>query len=163
MLGTVHIIFAIAALILGAIVAFRPKGGQRHRTVGYFYAFSLLTVNLCALLVYEDSVGAGPFHVLAVISLMTLVGGFIPAFLRRPTSWWLELHAYFMCWSYVGLVAAGVAQITTMLSSLPVSFAAGLPSLVVVLIGAILIHTRVPQLLLALGSDRGSPGRRISG
>lgn len=147
MLGTVHVVFAIAALIIGAVVAFRPKGGRRHRTLGYFYTIFLLSVNVSALLVYEEAVGIGPFHILAVISLVTLISGFIPALLRRPVSLWLDLHAYFISWSYVGLVAAGVAQIVTMSSGLSALFAVGLPSIVIIIIGGMLIHTRVPKIL----------------
>jgi uncharacterized membrane protein len=154
MMGTVHVFFAIAALIIGAIVARRPKGGRRHRNLGYFYAVSLLLLNFSALSVYEDSAGVGPFHILAIVSLVTLIGGIIPAFLRRPVSWWLDLHAYFMSWSYVGLVAAGVAQIATMSFSLPGVVAVGLPLILIVIIGGILIHTRVPKILAALASGR---------
>ena len=161
MLGTVHVVFAIAALILGATVACRPKGGRWHRTLGYFYAITLLSVNVSALSVYEDSAGVGPFHILAVVSLVTLISGFIPAFLRRPVSSWLDLHAYFMSWSYVGLVAAGVAQIATMSSSLPGWFAVGLPSILIVIIGGLLIHTRVPKILAALASGRRQPNKDL--
>lgn len=161
MLGTVHVVFAVAALSFGAAVVCQPKGDRRHRTLGYFYSLSLLLVNVSALSVYEDSAGVGPFHVLAVISLVTLISGFIPAFLRRPVSWWLDLHAYFMSWSYVGLVAAGVAQIATMSSSLPARFAVGLPSILVVIIGGVLIHTRVPKVLAALVSSRHQPNKRL--
>lgn len=163
MLGTVHVVFAIAALIIGALVAFRPKGGRRHRTLGYFYASFLLSVNVSALSVYEETVGMGPFHILAVISLVTLISGFISAFLRRPVFLWLDLHAYLMSWSYVGLVAAGVAQIVTMSYSLPAWFAVGLPSILVVIIGGVLIHTRVPKILAALASGRRQPNKRING
>lgn len=159
MLGTVHVIFAIAALIIGAVVAFRPKGGRSHRTLGYFYAILLLTVNVSALSVYEEAVGMGPFHFLAIISLITLISGFIPAFLRRPVSSWLDLHAYFISWSYVGLVAAGVAQIVTIWSDLPAQFTVGLPSMLVVIIGGVLIHTRVPKILSVLASGRRQPNR----
>ncbi len=157
MLGTVHVVFAIAALILGALVAFRPKGGRRHRTLGYFYAISLLSVNISALSVYEEAVSMGPFHILAVISLVTLISGFIPAFLRRPEYSWLDIHAYFISWSYVGLVAAGLAQIVIMWSGLPARYAVGLPSILVVIIGGVLIHTRVPKILAALASGRRQP------
>ncbi len=150
MLGTVHVVFAIVALIIGAAVAFRPKDDRRHRLLGYFYAISLFSVNVSALSVYEEAVGMGPFHILAVISLVTLISGFIPAFLRRPVSRWLILHAYFMSWSYVGLVAAGVAQIATMSTNLPAWFAVGLPSILVVIIGGLLIHTRIPKILALL-------------
>lgn len=159
MLGSIHVVFAIAALILGAVIVFRPKGGRRHRTLGYFYAISLFSVNVSALSVYEEAVGMGPFHILAIISLITLISGFIPAFLRRPESSWLNLHAYFMSWSYVGLVAAGVAQIATISSNLPAWFAVGLPSFLVVIIGGVLIHTRIPKTLAALASSRRQPNQ----
>lgn len=154
MLGTVHVVFAIAALISGATVVFRPKGDRWHRIIGYFYAIFLLLVNISALLVYEDAVGMGPFHFLAIISLVTLICGFIPAFLRRPVSSWLELHAYFIVWSYVGLVAAGIAQFATMSSDLPAYFSVGLPSILIAIIGGVLIYTRVPKILATFGSGR---------
>tara|TARA_R100001143_G_C3360653_1_gene135258 strand:- start:9356 stop:9820 length:465 start_codon:yes stop_codon:yes gene_type:complete len=154
MFGTVHVVFALAALISGAAVVFRPKGDRWHRILGYFYTISLFLVNVSALSVYEDSVGFGPFHILAVISLATLICGFIPAFLRRPISSWLNLHAYFISWSYVGLVAAGIAQFATISSNLPTHFAVGLPSILVAIIGGALIHTRVPKILVALASSR---------
>lgn len=157
MLGTVHVVLAVAALITGGVVALRPKGGRKHRTLGYFYAVFLLSVNVSALSVYEEIVGMGPFHILAVISLGTLISGFIPAFLRRPVSSWLDLHAYFISWSYVGLVAAGLAQIVTMWFNLPAWFAVVLPSIVVVIIGGVIIHTRVPKILSELGSENHQP------
>jgi uncharacterized membrane protein len=161
MLATVHVVFAIVALTFGAAVACRPKGDKRHRALGYFYAISLLLVNVSALSVYEDSAGVGPFHVLAVVSLITLLGGFIPAFLRRPAPWWLDLHAYLMSWSYVGLVAAGVAQIATMSSSLPGWFTVGVPSVLVVLVGGAIIHLQVPKILAAFALSRRQPNRRL--
>lgn len=161
MLGTAHIVFAVSALILGAAVACRPKGGRSHRTLGYSYALSLLLVNVCALSVYEDSAGMGPFHILAVVSLVTLTAGFVPVFLRRPVSGWLDLHGYFMSWSYVGLVAAGVAQLATMYSALSAPLAVGLPSILVVIMGGVLIHTRVPKILAAFASGGPRPDGRL--
>lgn len=150
MLGITHVIFAIAALIFGAVVACRPKGNRKHRITGYFYAISLLLVNVSALSVYEDLPVMGPFHVLALVSLLTLTAGLTPAVLRWPVSWWLGLHGYFMSWSYVGLVAAGVAQLVTMSSGLPAWLTVGLTSGLVVVIGGALIHARVPRILANL-------------
>lgn len=163
MLGTIHVVFAIAALIIGAIVVFRPKGGHIHRILGFFYAIFLLSVNVSALSVYEEAVDMGPFHILAVISLVTLISGFIPVFLRRPVSSWLDLHAYFISWSYVGLVAAGVAQIVTMWSSLPARVTVGLPSILIVIIGGVLIHSRVPKILAVFASGKRNPNEHIKG
>lgn len=147
MLGTVHIAFAIAALAIGAVMFLQTKGGRRHRAFGYLYSGALLLVNLSSLLVYRDSAGPGPFHILALVSLATLSAGLVPAILRKPRKGWINRHAYFMSWSYVGLVAAGVGQMATKISDLPGAIAVGLPSVVIVSIGAVLIHTRVPEVL----------------
>ncbi|HBX66631.1 MAG TPA: hypothetical protein DEG32_10920 [Balneolaceae bacterium] len=48
----------------------------------------------------------GPFHVFALISLGSIFGGFIPAYLKKPKDTWLEYHYEFMNWSVVGLYAA---------------------------------------------------------
>ena len=155
-LGTVHLVLAIASLILGAVMLSQHKGGSRHRVLGYLYSAALLLVNLSALSVYVDSSGLGPFHILALISLATLTGGFIPAVLRRPNDSWLNIHAYFMSWSYVGLVAAGVAQITTKFAGHG-SFQVVIPVVLIVLAGVLLIHSRVPQILSDFNRGEGRP------
>lgn len=159
--STIHIAVAITSLLLGAVVLLQKKGGKRHRTLGYLYSAALLLVNLSALSVYEESGGPGPFHILALISLATLGAGFVPAFLRKPKHAWSSLHAYFMSWSYVGLVAAGLAQMATKLSHLPGAVAVGLPSIVVVVAGALLIHSRVPEALVAVTSRSVRPNKRL--
>jgi uncharacterized membrane protein len=147
MLGTIHIALAITALGVGAAMFLQKKGGRRHRNFGYLYTGALLLVNLSSLLVYRDSAGPGPFHILALVSLATLSAGVVPALLRTPRRAWINRHAYFMSWSYVGLVAAGAGQMATVISDLPSVIAVGLPSVVIVMVGAVLIHTRVPAIL----------------
>lgn len=156
MLGTAHIALAIASLMLGAMVFLQKKGGGRHRLFGYLYAGALLLVNSSALLVYEESSGLGPFHILALISLATLSGGFVPAFLRWPRDSWLEAHAYFLSWSYVGLVAAGAAQMATKLVG-PGVRPVVIPTVLIVLVGALLIHSRVPEILSGLAHGKVHP------
>lgn len=149
-----HLGLAILALALGAYVFVRPKGGRAHRWLGRVYAIALLLVNVTALATYEDSAGPGPFHVLAVVSLATLAAGVLPVLLRRPRGAWLQRHGYFMSWSYVGLVAAGCGQMATLypvLGDLGVALSAGL----VVLVGGLLVHTRVPRVLASL-TGRGT-------
>ncbi|WP_237059084.1 DUF2306 domain-containing protein [Microbulbifer sediminum] len=148
MFGTAHIIFAVAALAIGALVFLQKKGGENHRILGYLYSAALLLANLSALLVYEDSKGPGPFHVLALVSLATLSAGFVPALLRSPRNTWMLYHAYFMSWSYVGLVAVGVGQFATMLALFPGFVAVGLPALVIAVGGGVLIHKQVPRALV---------------
>ncbi|MDA0207723.1 MAG: DUF2306 domain-containing protein [Acidobacteria bacterium] len=158
MLGTAHVALAIASLTLGAMMFLQQKGGQRHRLLGYLYAGALLLVNSSALLVYEQSPGLGPFHILALVSLATLSGGFIPAFLRQPADSWLDSHAYFMSWSYVGLAAAGAAQMGTMLVGPGVS-PVMIPTVLIVVVGALLIHSRVPEILARFA--HGKKGEKV--
>lgn len=160
MLGLIHMVFAAAALVSGSIVFCRAKGDRAHRMLGYAYVISLVSVNATALSVYEASSGAGPFHVLAVISLATLVCGFIPVFFRRPIASFLRLHAYFMSWSYVGLLAAGTSQLATMLLTAPGAVTVGLPSLIIVAAGGVVIHSRVPGILLRVRPGSDESGRK---
>jgi uncharacterized membrane protein len=107
-IGFAHFIFALAALLSGATVLLRRKGTLGHRCVGYVYACCMFGLNGTALLIYRLFRAPGPFHVLAVISLATLIAGLLPA-LRRQAGW-LERHYRLMAWSYVGLCAAALAE-----------------------------------------------------
>ena len=60
---------------------------------------------------------------------------------------WVDFHAYFFCWSYAGLLAAGISQVLTKVEALPRPFQVLIPTLVVLGIGAVLIHTKVPAVL----------------
>lgn len=112
-IGLAHSIFALAALLSGAIVLLRRKGTIAHKWVGYVYACCMLGLNVTALLIYRLFRAPGPFHVLAVVSLATLLAGLFPALRRRPG--WLERHYQLMAWSYVGLCAAALAEIAVRL------------------------------------------------
>lgn len=114
--GAAHAAAATVALLLGPAVFLRPKGDRLHRRVGYAYAGSMVVLNATAFAIYDMLGRWGPFHYAAVVSSATLAMGLVPAMLRRPRGSWLRFHYFGMCWSYVGLVAAGMAQL---LSSLP--------------------------------------------
>jgi hypothetical protein len=84
---------------------------------------------------------------MALISLITLILGTTPVLLRRPSGGWIDLHAHFMSWSYVGLVAAAAAESLTRLTEAPFSWAVVAASGVVIAVGAWLIHRSVPKIL----------------
>ena len=111
LLGITHTIFGLVALVSGLVVFLTRKGTGNHRTVGYVYVGSMLALNGGAFLIYRLYGRFGPFHVAAVISLATLAAGFVPLLLRRPAGRWLSYHYGFMSWSYVGLLAAAVAEV----------------------------------------------------
>lgn len=118
-LGSLHIFFAMSALMLGPVVFLRRKGGRWHRWIGYGFVLCMLALNVTALLIYELFDGWGLFHWLALVSLTTLGIGMVPALFRWAG--WLDWHYYGMCWSYMGLaIAAGVetfVRLTLMWSS----------------------------------------------
>lgn len=134
-----HIGTAISALVFGLCVFFTPKGTRLHKKLGYAYFFNMLGLNISALFIYQLTGEFGPFHASALASLLTLIAGFLPAFLRLPHGRWLELHYELMNWSYVGLVAAAVSEAATRLPAAPFWPAVVLGSLVVFLVGGIFI------------------------
>jgi uncharacterized membrane protein len=151
--GLVHALIGVAALSLGLVVVLRRKGTRAHRRIGRAYVVSMLLLNGTALMIYDLFGRFGPFHVAAAISLATIGAGFLPVYLRRPQKDWMALHARFMGWSYVGLVAAFIAEIAAHVPG--VSFGPGVTAatLLAVAVGAILIHTRVPKILSTLAAN----------
>ncbi len=100
-----------------------------------------------ALSIYELYGHFGPFHWMALGSLLTLIAGMVPVFTRWPKGSWLELHAAFINGSYVGLVAATAAEVTSRIPGTEAAFGlvVGLTSALVISIGAILIQRNLPR------------------
>jgi uncharacterized membrane protein len=152
--GLVHTLFGVAALMLGLALLSRRKGTRVHRTIGQGYVLSMLSLNITALMIYDLHGRFGPFHVASVVSLATVGAGFVPVYLRRPRVAWLQLHATLMCWSYVGLLAAFVSEVAVRVPGVGFGVAVVAATVVVVAGGGILIHTRVPRILVAFGKAR---------
>ncbi len=150
--GALHVALALVALVSGLVMVVMRKGTLRHRKVGWVYAVSMLGLNATALLIYRLFGGFGPFHVAALVSLLTIIAGLIPAVRRRPRRKWLEHHAYWMTWSYVGLAAATVSEVTTRVPASPFWWMVFGSTLVVIAGGRHLINSRVP---IALQRIRG--------
>jgi uncharacterized membrane protein len=138
-LATFHLIAACTALLAGLGVILTRKGTRLHKQLGYVYFFNMLGLNISALFIYRLTGHFGPFHGAALASLLTLIAGFIPAYLRIPQGRWLELHYEFMNWSYVGLIAAGVSEAATRLPSSPFWPMTVAATLTVFLVGGMLI------------------------
>lgn len=122
--GQLHLGSAIVALAAGGWVVLRPKGTATHRRIGWVYAASMLVLNATALMIYRLTGTFGPFHIAALVSLVTLVAGIIPAWRRQPVNGWVEQHYYWMAYSYLGLLAATVAETATRVPAIQ-SFAGG--------------------------------------
>ena len=134
-----HIIAAVAALLLGLGVFLLRKGTRLHVQIGIGYVISMVIMNVTALGIYRLTGNLNPFHVGALFSLATLLAGWVPAIRRKPRDHWLQRHFEFMSWSYVGLVAAAVAEAGTRVPNAPFVGVVVAGSAAVFLIGGILI------------------------
>lgn len=109
-IGLIHLIVSIFALLFGTWVLAARKGTKTHRRAGYAYAVSMLLLLVTAFMIYRLFGRFGVFHIAAIVSSVTLLGGMIPVIRRQPKSSWLNLHFSFMYWSVFGLYAAFVAE-----------------------------------------------------
>lgn len=144
-IGLVHVLAALAALVLGAVVVALRKGNPRHRWLGRAYLLSMLALNATALSVYELFGGFGPFHGLSLFSLATVLSAY--AAVRRRKPGWKMRHAYFMTGSYVGLVAAAVAEVASRVPGWSFSAAVVVSSALVIVGGMAWMMRWVPRSL----------------
>tara|TARA_B100000929_G_scaffold216501_2_gene173219 strand:- start:292 stop:804 length:513 start_codon:yes stop_codon:yes gene_type:complete len=112
-LGVVHLVFSIIAIGAGALVVMNAKGTRWHRTFGHIYATSMVGVIVTAFSIYDLTGNFGSFHVAASLSAVTLSAGLYFVLARRPKYNWIEWHAHWMSWSYIGLIAALIAESLT--------------------------------------------------
>lgn len=146
--GLVHLLSALLAMVAGATVLLNTKGGLFHKRVGYVYVALMVILNVTAFMIYHLFGKFGPFHVLALVSMVSIIGGMVPVVLRQRISGWIYWHYYFMNWSVVGLYAAFWAE--TLTRTLPmkqfwpiVMIATG----VTAFIGSFLIRRHAARLL----------------
>jgi uncharacterized membrane protein len=146
-IGVLHTLVALAALGFGLAVSLNVKGTRRHKQLGYAYVVTMVVVNLTALMIYRLYGRFGPFHALAIFNLTSVVVGFASAYRRRPRGRWLEFHAITLAWSYVGLVAAFIAEIGVRVLRLGFGWSVGGGLVLSMFLGGLLIHTRVPKIV----------------
>lgn len=161
-IGIIHTLFAIIAIIVGLMIFLMRKGTRRHRTMGYVYIISMLGLNITALMIYKVLGFFGPFHVLALISLAALFAGWWPAYRKKPPEKWLRKHYEGICWSYIGLMAALVAEIAVRLpwvKGFGKAFAivTFVSSFIIVFIGAYFMHRFREQTLAPFERRAASP------
>ena len=148
--GALHAFLGLLALVCGAGVLLQAKGTGTHRRVGSVYVAAMTLLNLTGLFIYDLYGHFGPFHVAAIVSLATVAAGYLALYLRRPRATWMEVHAIFFCWSYVGLWGAFMSEVVVRVPGVPFNRGALGGTVAAVVIGAILIHTRVPMLAAQL-------------
>ena len=143
--GLVHALIGLVALLVGLAVITLPKGTRLHRKVGFAYVTAMAALNLTALWIFDLTGRFNPFHFAAIISLATIIAGWLPVAYRRPREW-MVLHGIVMGWAYVGLVAAFLAEIAVRVPGIGFSRGVIIAAVITIVGGALLIHTRVPAI-----------------
>jgi hypothetical protein len=111
----------------------------------------MLIMNFTALANFDLYGRFGPFHWMALVSLATLAGGYLTA--RHRTPGWVVRHAYFMGGSYVGLMAAMVAEVASRVPGWSFGAAVLVSSLATILAGLAILLKTVPRV-----TGRPAPG-----
>ncbi len=145
--GAIHVLSALAAMVVGIIVLVMRKGTRAHRFYGYLYFYLMLALNGTAFMIYGLFGTFGPFHVAALLSLATLMFGFIPVMRRKPAKSWLMQHFTFMYFSVVGLYAAFASEILTRIPRSPFFAMVIIASLAITALGVLIYKRMRPKWL----------------
>jgi uncharacterized membrane protein len=111
--GLVHTIAAVCALLVGVVIFSRPKATTTHRVLGYVYVLAMLVMLSTSLTIYHLTHHFNFLHVFTLMATPPLLLGLGFALFRRPRGAWVGRHYYWMNWSYIGLVSAFAAEMTT--------------------------------------------------
>ena len=111
--GFIHLLSALLAMVAGSIVLLNTKGGLFHKRIGYVYVALMVVLNVTAFMIYHLFGKFGPFHALAILSMVGIAGGMVPVLLKQRISVWIFYHYNFMSWSVVGLYAAFWSELFT--------------------------------------------------
>lgn len=146
-MGLFHVAMAFAAMVIGPVVLWFPKGTQKHKRLGYTYATAMLLLNITAFMIYSLQGRPSMFHLFALISLITLIAGILPALKKQKRKGWYQRHYYFMSWSVVGLYCAFWSETgTRLLEGKHFWWVVALASIITALVGMVLINRKAKQL-----------------
>ncbi len=135
--GTVHLIFAMVAVVSGTLVLSMKKGTTRHKRVGRIYGFSMIVMLVTAFMIYRLFGRFGTFHYTAIISVLTLAAGMVPPLFLRSNPNWLRWHFGFMYWSVIGLYAAFAAEVMVRIPETPFYGMVGVATFMVIALGVL--------------------------
>jgi uncharacterized membrane protein len=103
-----HLMGALAALMVGCVVLVRRKGTLSHKALGRVWVALMALVALSSFWISQIRNGAGPswIHLLSAWTLISL--GCAIYFIRRGN---VRAHKGFMIGTFVGLAGAGLGAL----------------------------------------------------
>lgn len=114
----------------------------------------MLATNVTALVLYELTGRFNLFHWFALFSLLTLMGGMGAVISKRPG--WLVRHANFMAGSYIGVVLATIAEVTSRLPFWSFEVGVGVGTGGGMVVAFVLMQWFMPQTLASFNVGRRS-------
>jgi uncharacterized membrane protein len=107
LIGYVHTLTCVIALLIGAFMIVSHKGSPVHRRMGRWYVGAMVVVNLSAFGILPH--GLDVFHGVAVATLVVLIVGYTAAS-RQKAAGWAYLHPLGMIASYYSLVGGAINE-----------------------------------------------------
>lgn len=108
-IGWIHTLASLIALLIGARILLRMKGDATHRRDGLVYLWAMVATNVTALLIYNQGTFR-VFHAMAIGTLLLVLFGYQSAkFLRRAKPW-LYAHISSMVVSYYMLIGGTINE-----------------------------------------------------
>jgi len=146
--GAIHSVLAVWGIAVGLIQLLRPKRGPAHRARGYAFVYAMLVADGAAMLVFRFTGRFNIFHVGAIMNMVCIIATMLPVLRSpRPPNWKIA-HHYWICWSYVGLLAAAATEFVVRTSDLATReqawTAAAVTSVLVTVIGYVVINRYRP-------------------
>ena len=109
-LGWVHLVASLAALVMALVILLYAKGTATHKRRGRVYVAVILVTSTTALGIYRLGVFFFP-HWFAIASLLTTALGFAATHLKVPRIGWVHVHLTCMLTSVYILVGGGVNEV----------------------------------------------------
>ena len=117
--GWIHTLLASVGIVVGAEQVLRTRRDKLHRWFGYVYVVAMVAADVSILTVYRFNGHFNVFHVGAIANLLCIAMALRPMLVRpRPPQWKLT-HYMWICWSYVGLLAAALTEFIIRTQPLP--------------------------------------------
>ena len=149
--GGVHLAAAILAMIFGTAILMMTKGTKKHKQVGYLYAISMFVMLTTSFFMYGLFGGFGVFHVASIFSSLTLLGGMVPIWRKKPIKTYRSYHFSFMYWSVIGLYAAFFSEVFTRVPTTPFFGMVGIATFATCGIGALVFKKKKKEWQRAFG------------
>lgn len=147
-IGMVHAALAVFSIAIGLLQLLRPKGSPMHRARGYAFVYAMLIADGTAMLIFQFTGRFNILHVGAIANLVCIVFAIVPVLRSPRPANWKNQHYYWMCWSYVGLLAAATTELIVRTSHLATTqqawTATAATSAVVTVLGYVIINRYRP-------------------